>query len=75
MPAPDTAQLSLPLEQSTSADNNRHCLLLGGQRIEYTIRRSARRRSIPLMIDEQGLRVGAPQRASQPRTLPPRPPP
>ena len=69
MPAPDTAQLSLPLEQSISADDNRHCLLLGEQRIEYTIRRSARRRSITLMIDEQGLRVGAPQRASQQRIV------
>ena len=35
--------------------------------IEYTLRRSRRRRSIALTIDESGLRVGAPWRASQSR--------
>ena len=44
-------------------------LQLGGQPIEYTIRRSARRRSITLTIDEHGLRVGAPLRASQQRIV------
>jgi predicted metal-dependent hydrolase len=36
---------------------------LAGQLVEYTLRRSARRRSITLTIDERGLRVSAPWRA------------
>lgn len=41
--------------------------VLNGQAVEYTLRRSARRRSISLTIDERGLRVGAPVRAHQRR--------
>ena len=33
---------------------------LGEQRVSYTLRRSPRRRSIALLIDERGLRVAAP---------------
>jgi predicted metal-dependent hydrolase len=40
-------------------------IALDGRIVEYTIRRSARRRSITLTIDERGLRVGAPWRAGE----------
>jgi predicted metal-dependent hydrolase len=39
--------------------------VLGGLVVPYTIKRSGRRRSISLRIDETGLRVGAPLDASQ----------
>lgn len=38
---------------------------LGDQRVSYTLRRSQRRRSIALLIDERGLRVAAPLAAPQ----------
>ena len=38
---------------------------LGNQRVSYTLRRSQRRRSIALLIDERGLRVAAPLAAPQ----------
>jgi predicted metal-dependent hydrolase len=38
-----------------------------GIEIDYTLKRSARRRSITLTVDENGLRVSAPSRASQSR--------
>ena len=38
---------------------------LGDQRVSYTLRRSPRRRSIALLIDERGLRVAAPLAAPQ----------
>lgn len=41
--------------------------VLSGSPIEYTLKRSQRRRSITLTIDENGLRVGAPWRATQSR--------
>lgn len=40
-----------------------HHIVLAGQRIDYTLRRSSRR-SIGLTIDQRGLRVGAPLHAS-----------
>ena len=40
---------------------------IDGTAIEYTLKRSRRRRRITLTIDEAGLRVGAPWRASQSR--------
>ena len=40
-----------------------HHVILAGQRIEFGLRRSTRR-SIGLSIDQRGLRVGAPMRAS-----------
>lgn len=39
--------------------------IIGGALVPYTIKRSGRRRSISLRIDESGLRVGAPLDASQ----------
>jgi predicted metal-dependent hydrolase len=67
MPGPDPAQMPLLFAPSPDPDNGRHVYQLAGQAVEYTIRRSARRRSISLTIDEHGLRVGAPLRASQRR--------
>ena len=45
----------------------RHQFRLGGEWIEYTLKRSLRRRSVTFTVDEDGLRVGAPWRASQRR--------
>ena len=53
---------SLP-ERSVSRER----FAIDGVSIEYTLKRSRRRRSITLTIDESGLRVGAPWRASQSR--------
>ena len=39
-------------------------ITLGGQKIDYVFRRSARRRSLSLMVDTRGLRVAAPARAN-----------
>lgn len=46
---------------------SRHRIMLGGAWIDYTLKRSRCRRRITLTIDEDGLRVGAPWRATQPR--------
>lgn len=45
----------------------RHHFRLGEHWIEYTLKRSLRRRSITFVIDEDGLRVGAPWHAPQRR--------
>lgn len=45
----------------------RHQFHRDGQSIEYTLKRSTRRRTITFTVDEDGLRVGAPWRASQQR--------
>jgi predicted metal-dependent hydrolase len=39
--------------------------LLAGQNISYTLKRSSKRKSIGLRIDDQGLTVSVPQRASE----------
>lgn len=67
MPGPELRQLPLLLDQAPAQLTNRHCYRLAGHSIEYTLNRSARRRNITLTIDEQGLRVGAPWRATQRR--------
>ena len=46
---------------------SRHRCMLDGAWIDYTLKRSRRRRSITLTVDEDGLRVGAPWRATAPR--------
>lgn len=46
---------------------SREQCVIDGVAIDYTLKRSRRRRSITLTIDEDGLRVGAPWRASQSR--------
>jgi predicted metal-dependent hydrolase len=61
-------QLELPLEfRRTELVSHGH-ICLGNEVTHYIIKRSRRRGSITLTIDEQGLRVGAPWRASQ-RTI------
>jgi predicted metal-dependent hydrolase len=61
--------LRLDLERARvpvqSASRERY--VIDGVIVEYTLKRSQRRRSITLMINEDGLRVGAPWRASQSR--------
>jgi predicted metal-dependent hydrolase len=52
-----------PPAQSTTRER----FAVDGTAIGYTLKRSRRRRSITLTIDESGLRVGAPSRASQSR--------
>src|SRR5437763_15791975 len=52
---------------SAGISTTRHRCVLDGMPIEYTLKRSRRRRSISLTIDENGLRVGAPWRASDER--------
>lgn len=62
MARPKTAPLDLPpgFRESESLAQTR----LNGKPVGYTLKRSRRRRSITLIIDERGLRVGAPWRAS-----------
>jgi len=65
MPALSPIQLellSLPVRATSH-----HQYRLPGQWIDYVLKRSKRRRSITLTIDEQGLRVCAPWRASMHR--------
>jgi predicted metal-dependent hydrolase/predicted small lipoprotein YifL len=67
MPKPEPQQLALLLDQTSVRAASPQRYQLGDQWIDYTLRRSVRRRSITLTVDEQGLRVGAPWRASQRR--------
>lgn len=46
---------------------SRERFAIDGEIVEYVLKRSARRRGITLTVDEDGLRVGAPLRASQSR--------
>ena len=59
---------SMPLElvpgTGPAQAATRHQFRLAGHSIEYTLKRSLRRRSITFVIDEDGLRVGAPWHAS-----------
>lgn len=61
-------QLELPLVFRRTEPVSHSHIRLGDKVTCYTIKRSRRRGSITLTIDEQGLRVGAPWRASQ-RTI------
>lgn len=67
MPRPDPQQRSLLFDPAPARSAIRQSCRLAGETIEYTLNRSARRRSITLTIDESGLRVGAPMRAPQTR--------
>ena len=58
MPEPQTALLK------HAAQQEHHQLRLGGQLLEYTLKRSARRKSIGMRVDRHGLTVAAPLRAS-----------
>lgn len=55
----------LPLQNPPDPENGGSHVMLNGHRITYALRRSPRRRSISLAIDERGLRVAAPLRATQ----------
>jgi predicted metal-dependent hydrolase len=60
-------QLELVLGKPPAQIASRQQFRLDGGWIEYTLKRSLRRRRITFTIDEDGLRVGAPWRASQRR--------
>src|SRR5919107_2756925 len=57
-------QLDLPLAYRQQQAVGRAYLALEGTLVTYTIKRSLRRRAISILVDEQGLRVGAPWDAS-----------
>ncbi len=57
-------QTELPLYAAPAGDPG-PAITLDGQRIIYTLQRTRRRRTIALLIDERGLRVAAPLKASQ----------
>jgi predicted metal-dependent hydrolase len=58
-------QLELPLNFRQQQSTGRAHLALEGKLVSYTIKRSLRRRAISILIDEQGLRIGAPWDATQ----------
>ncbi|HEV7394280.1 MAG TPA: SprT family zinc-dependent metalloprotease [Burkholderiales bacterium] len=57
-------QLDLPLRFRQQQSIARAHLELEGKLVTYTIKRSLRRRAISILIDEEGLRVGAPWHAT-----------
>jgi predicted metal-dependent hydrolase len=59
------SQLELPLAFAGSQAVGRAHLALDGTLVSYTIKRSVRRRAISILVDEDGLRVGAPWHATQ----------
>lgn len=67
MPRRKSSQLELALGRTPAQISTRQRFRLNEEWVEYTLKRSPRRRSITLTIDEEGLRVGAPWRASQRR--------
>jgi predicted metal-dependent hydrolase len=60
-----SSQLELLFGRTPAQIASRHRFMLDGNWVEYTLKRSRRRRTTTLTIDENGLRVGAPWRASQ----------
>lgn len=58
-------QLELPLHFRQRQAVGRAHLALAGTLVSYTIKRSLRRRAISILIDDNGVRVGAPWDASQ----------
>lgn len=57
----------LRFRRSPAVATSRERVVINGETVDYLLKRSARRRSITLTVDEDGLRVGAPLRASQGR--------
>ena len=57
-------QLDLPLAFRQQQPVGRAYLALDGTLVSYTIKRSLRRRAISILVDEEGLRVGAPWEAT-----------
>ncbi len=55
-----TGQLDLPLAFRQQQAIGRAHLALEGTLVSYTIKRSPRRRAISILVDEEGVRVGAP---------------
>jgi predicted metal-dependent hydrolase len=53
-------QLELPLAYRQQQAVGRAYLALEGTLVSYTIKRSLRRRAISILVDEEGVRVGAP---------------
>lgn len=62
---PEPDQMELPLRFKQQQAVGRAHLALEGKLITYTIKRSVRRRAISILVDEEGLRVGAPWDAPQ----------
>jgi predicted metal-dependent hydrolase len=62
--APVSAQLELPFAPVSMNPVVTTSTLLDGQAVNYILHRSPGRRRISLSVDERGLRVGAPLRAS-----------
>jgi predicted metal-dependent hydrolase len=58
-------QLKLPLVPRGHEATARAHLTLGGTLVTYTVRRSSRRRSSSIVIDERGVQVGVPWGASE----------
>jgi predicted metal-dependent hydrolase len=58
-------QLDLPLHFRQQQATGRAHVALEGKLVSYTIKRSLRRRAISILVDEEGLRVGAPWHATQ----------
>jgi predicted metal-dependent hydrolase len=61
------SQLELLFRSAPAQIASRHQFMLDGKWVDYTLKRSRRRRTITLTIDEDGLRIGAPWRVSQQR--------
>src|SRR4051812_35242898 len=53
-------QLDLPLAYRQQQAVGRAYLALDGTLVAYTIKRSSRRRALSILVDEEGVRVGAP---------------
>ena len=60
MRRPKTGQLDLPLAYRQQQAIGRAHLALAGTLVTYTIKRTPRRRAISILVDEEGVRVGAP---------------
>jgi predicted metal-dependent hydrolase len=65
MPKRRPAQFELPLRERCREPVTRAHIVLDGRIVDYTLRRSARCKSITLTVDERGLRVGAAWRANE----------
>ena len=65
MKRPQPDQLDLPLRFRQRQAVCRAHLALEGKLVTYTIKRSLRRRAISILVDEDGLRIGAPWHATQ----------
>ena len=60
----ETDQLELPLQFRQQQAVGRAYLALEGTLVSYTIKRSRRRSAISILVDEDGVRVGAPWHAT-----------